>query len=247
MNILLCGATGAMGQAIAKVCSNIDNANIICGIAADEMDMSFPIYKNFLDISEKVDVIIDFSVHFCIGDILEYALDKTVPVVIATTGHSDEEIALIHKASEKIAIFKSGNMSLGVSSIVKATKVLADILKEFDVEIIEKHHNKKVDAPSGTARMLVEAVKSSKPSLQEVYGREGIVGKRKIDELGVHSIRGGTIVGEHSVIFAGLDEVVEIKHTALSKAIFAKGAIGAAEFIVTKKNGMFSMDDIINN
>ena len=180
-------------------------------------------------VDEKADAIIDFSHHSCIGDVLAYATKTKTPLVIATTGFNDEELNMIMEASKEIPVFHSYNMSLGVNVLLKLVKEAAKSLKGFDIEIIEKHHNLKVDSPSGTAVMIGNAVKEVLPDTEFIYGRHGRTEKRNNNEVGIHAIRGGTIVGEHTTIFAGHDEVVELTHTAQSKDIFAKGAkIGRA-------------------
>ena len=198
------------------------------------------------EVEELADVIIDFSHHSTIEDTLSYAIKTKTPIVIATTGFNDEELTKIKKASNIIPIFHSSNMSLGVNVLVKLVKEAAKSLNGFDIEIIEKHHNKKLDAPSGTAVMIANGVKEVLPDSEYIYGRHGRSDKRSSNEIGIHAIRGGTIVGEHTTIFAGHDEVVEIKHSAQSKDIFAKGAIAAAKFLVKQEAGYYNMNNMLN-
>lgn len=247
MKILLSGYSGAMGRELTKLCQEDNKYEIVAGYARKKTeDTAYPVYNNILDIKEDVDVIIDFSNVEALTDVLKYGIVRNVPMVIASTGLGDMEFDEIKKASMYIPIIQSGNMSLGINTLINIVEKVAASLNSFDVEIIEKHHRYKVDAPSGTAQMLVNAVKSGKGDINNlVHGREGNETKRQEGDLGVHSIRGGTIVGEHSVIFAGEDEVVEIKHTASSKRIFANGALKAAEFIVTKTKGLYTMEDVI--
>lgn len=247
MKILLSGCSGAMGKVITEICKETDGYHIVAGYARMEIEgLDYPVYNNLSNVKEDVDVIIDFSNVEALPSVLNYGVEKNIPMVIASSGFGEAEYNEIEKASEKVAIVHSRNMSLGVNILLDIVKKAAASLIGFDVEIVEKHHKYKVDAPSGTAYMLMDAVKSGRKDLNEtVYGRQGNDAKRQDGELGVHAIRGGTIVGEHSVIFAGLDEVVEIKHTAMSKAIFANGAIKAADFIVGKTKGLYSMEDVI--
>ena len=198
------------------------------------------------EVEELADVIIDFSHHSTIDDTLSYAIKTKTPIVIATTGFNEEELEKIKKASNIIPIFHSSNMSLGVNVLVKLVKEAAKSLNGFDIEIIEKHHNKKLDAPSGTAVMIANGVKEVLPDSEYIYGRHGRSDKRSSNEIGIHAIRGGTIVGEHTTIFAGHDEVVEIKHSAQSKDIFAKGAIAAAKFLVKQEAGYYNMNNMLN-
>ena len=212
----------------------------------DDLDVPFKTYHKMSEVEELADVIIDFSHHSTIEDTLSYAIKTKTPIVIATTGFNDEELTKIKKASNIIPIFHSSNMSLGVNVLVKLVKEAAKSLNGFDIEIIEKHHNKKLDAPSGTAVMIANGVKEVLPDSEYIYGRHGRSDKRSSNEIGIHAIRGGTIVGEHTTIFAGHDEVVEIKHSAQSKDIFAKGAIAAAKFLVKQEAGYYNMNNMLN-
>lgn len=247
MRILLSGYSGAMGRVITELLKENDRYKIVAGYSRTIAEgFDYPVYNNIFDIKEELDLIIDFSNVGALATVLEYGLEKKLPMVIASTGFGDEEYEKIKKASFYVPILQAGNMSLGVNILLDMLGKVAGSLKEFDVEIIEKHHRYKVDAPSGTAQMLVDAVKSGRGDVSRlVHGREGNQTKRQDGEIGVLSVRGGTIVGEHSVIFAGIDEVVEIKHTALSKRIFANGAMKAADFIVGKTKGLYSMKDVI--
>jgi 4-hydroxy-tetrahydrodipicolinate reductase len=251
VNIILCGCSGKMGHAIVKAIGERNDCNIACGVDAYNCgDYDFPIYSNFEEINEKYDAIIDFSNPSTLDGLLNYAINKSVPVVICTTGYSDEQIKLINDASEKIGVFYSGNMSLGINLMVElckmATKVFAKHGDNFDIEVIEKHHNLKLDAPSGTALMIADGISQASTSeKQYVYDRHSYRKKRDKNEIGIHSIRGGTIVGEHEVIFAGHDEVVSIKHEAHSKEVFAIGSINAAVFMANKTSGMYNMSDLL--
>jgi len=190
------------------------------------------------------DVIIDFSHFSFTGNLVDYALSKRKPLVIATTGLSDEQENMIKDASKIIPIFRAKNFSLGINLIAHLIQEAQALLTDFDIEIIEKHHNKKVDAPSGTAFLLADSLNESNEYAYQ-HGRYGKTSKRDKKEIGIHSLRGGTIVGEHSVIFAGTDEVIEFKHEAHSKKVFAKGSLKAAEYLINQKNGLFNMNDLI--
>ena len=248
MNILLAGATGQMGQVVSQVIENSEH-QIVAGFAHNtDSNFSYPIYQNIADISESFDVIIDFSIPETLPELLAFAKSKKVGMVIASTGHEEENIAKIHEAAQEIPILFSGNLSLGINVMEMVAEKLAQALAEFDIEIIEKHHRYKRDAPSGTAKMLFEAVNKGRgEKLIEVDGRSGVIEGRDPNEVGVASLRGGSIVGEHSVLFAGEDEVVEIKHTASSKKIFAHGAVKAAAFVLTKENGLYTMSEVLES
>ena len=237
MKILISG-TGRMGCAVRDAIAEHPGAEISAMIDENSLDV--------LSGGKLADVIIDFSHHSTIEDTLSYAIKTKTPIVIATTGFNDEELTKIKKASNIIPIFHSSNMSLGVNVLVKLVKEAAKSLNGFDIEIIEKHHNKKLDAPSGTAVMIANGVKEVLPDSEYIYGRHGRSDKRSSNEIGIHAIRGGTIVGEHTTIFAGHDEVVEIKHSAQSKDIFAKGAIAAAKFLVKQEAGYYNMNNMLN-
>lgn len=253
INILLLGCNGRMGRVIINTVKNSDQYRVVAGIDINQTDGQvydkFPIYYKLSDYVGECNVIIDFSNdHANIYSVMKYALDKKVPVVIATTGHTDKEKESIKNASQSIAIFHSGNMSLGVNLIsVLAQKAAATLGINYNIEIIEKHHNQKLDAPSGTALMLADAVSEVLPyNTEYVYDRHNEHKVRSDNEIGIHSIRGGTIVGEHEVIFAGKDEIVTISHSAASRDVFAHGALRAAGFIIDKPAGLYNMNDIVN-
>jgi 4-hydroxy-tetrahydrodipicolinate reductase len=249
MKVLLHGCNGKMGQVLTRIISQMEDMKIICGVDREpnKIKNPYPVYDSLSKVQEDVDVLIDFSNHLALDSILEFGLNKNVPLVICTTGFSPEEKEKMKKASEKIPILNSANMSIGINLITNLLKNIAPILYEdFDIEIIEKHHNQKLDSPSGTALMLADAINSSlQDSLEYVYGRHSKTDKRKKEELGIHAIRGGAIVGEHSVIFAGAGEVIEINHSALSRDVFAYGAIRAAKFLVGQKPNFYTMNDVL--
>ena len=246
LKVIINGYSGAMGQVLTKCVNNDKDLQLICGSSKDKIVVPFKTYSIITDIQEKADVIIDFSHHSAIDDVLAYATKTKTPLVIATTGFNDDELLKIKNASSIIPIFHSSNMSLGVNILVKLVKEACKSLNGFDIEIIEKHHNKKLDSPSGTAVMIANAIKEVLPETECIYGRYGRSEKRSSSEVGIHAIRGGSIVGEHTTIFAGHDEVIEIKHTAQSKDIFAQGAIAAAKFLVKQEAGYYNMNNMLN-
>lgn len=246
LKVIINGYSGAMGRVLTK-CVNEDNElQLVCGVSRDELDVPFKTYLKMSDVEEIADVIIDFSHHSAIDDVLAYATKTKTPLVIATTGFNEDELGRIKEASSITPIFHSSNMSLGVNVLVKLVKEAAKSLNGFDIEIIEKHHNKKLDSPSGTAVMIANGIKEVLPDTECIYGRYGRSEKRSSNEVGIHAIRGGTIVGEHTTIFAGHDEIVEIKHTAQSKDIFAKGSIAAAKFLANKEAGYYNMNNMLD-
>ena len=245
LKVIVNGCSGKMGRVLSKCIMDDYDLELICGVSLDNTDdLNIKTYSNFNDITEKADVVIDFSHHSALDSILDYCLKIKTPLVIATTGYNNEELEKIYDASKTIPLLHSYNMSLGVNVLLRLVKEASKILNTFDIEVIEKHHNKKVDAPSGTAIMIANAIKEVLPNIENNYGRYGRNAKRNENEVGIHAVRGGSIVGEHDVIFAGHDEVIEIKHTAQSKDIFAKGSIVAAKFIVNQNPGYYNMDDI---
>ena len=245
MKVIISGYSGAMGRVLTNYIEEENNdIAIVAAVAREITKESYPTYKNYNEIKEDADVIIDFSHHSATKDLVTYALNTKTKVVIATTGHTAEELQLIESLAKEVAVIYAGNYSLGVNVMVELVKKASELLYGYDIEVIEKHHNKKVDAPSGTARMLVNAIKDE-GNYKKVYGRSGDC-KREEKEIGIHAVRGGTIVGEHEVIFAGVDEIIEIKHTALSKKMFARGAVSASRWLVEQKNAkLYSMKDVL--
>lgn len=248
IKVAIVGCNGKMGYFVADAVEKNDACETLFGIDAfGESKHSFPVYKSFDEAAEKPDVIIDFSNPSALDGMLNYALGNAVPCVICTTGFSQEQVKKIREAGDRIAVFYSGNMSLGINLLIELTKQAARVLgNEFDIEIIEKHHNLKVDAPSGTALMIADGISqtlSEEP--QYVYDRHAYRKKRAKNEIGIHAVRGGTIVGEHEVIFAGHDEVVSITHQAQSKEVFAVGAVNAAAYLADKVAGMYDMSNLL--
>ncbi len=249
VRIIMHGCNGKMGQIISDICKNDDAVSIVAGIdVVDNRDNGYPVFTDIKACDVEADVIIDFSVAPAVGSLLDYVADKKIPVVLCTTGLSPEQLNRVSVESEKVAILKSANMSLGINTIMKLLQDAANVFAPagYDIEIVEKHHNLKVDAPSGTAIALADAINEARDNEYEyVYDRSSVRQQRGKKELGISAVRGGTIVGEHEVIFAGIDEVIEIKHTAYSKSVFAKGAVEAAKFLAGKPAGMYNMADVI--
>lgn len=249
INIAITGACGKMGRVIADICAARTDCKIIAGIdLKGEQYADFPVVKKVFDLPEKPDVIIDFSHPSALPDLLNYGKMNSVPLVLATTGYSDEERAQITAASAQIPIFFTFNMSLGINLLVELAKKATQVLGgQFDIEIVEKHHNLKKDAPSGTAIMIGEAINAELGNTKHfVYDRHSVRRERGADEIGMHAIRGGTIVGEHDIIFAGRDEVITLSHSAQSKEVFAVGTVNAAVFLAGKTAaGMYAMSDLI--
>lgn len=246
--IAISGANGKMGHTIYNCICERNDCEVIAGIDPYTKEYAdFPIVDTPEKLPETPDVIIDFSNPSSLDGILGYCLSTGTPVVLATTGYSDEQIAKIKAAAEHIAIFFTFNMSLGINLLVQLAKKAASILGDrFDIEIVEKHHNQKIDAPSGTAIMLANAINETLDNSKNyVYDRHSRRQKRDKSEIGMHSIRGGTIVGEHDVIFAGHDEVITLSHSAASKTVFAEGSINAAIYISGKGAGLYDMSELV--
>lgn len=246
--ILLSGANGKMGRFISRSVDERSDCRVVAGTDLNtEIYSDFPVYASPNEVKEKIDVIIDFSSPAALGNLLSYAKEKFIPIVFATTGYSQEQIAEIKDAAKTIPVFFSFNMSLGINLLVNLAKKATEVLGgQFDIEIIEKHHNQKVDAPSGTALMLADSINETLGNNQTyMYDRHSQRKKRSKNEIGMHAVRGGTIVGEHEVIFAGHDEIITLSHTAMSKEIFAVGAINAAVFMKDKPAGLYDMSAMV--
>lgn len=249
VRIIMHGCNGKMGQVITGLAADDPNAQIVAGIdIADNRDNGYPVFTDIKKCDVAADVIVDFAAAAAVDALLDYSVEKQIPVVLCTTGLSDEQLARVKESSKKVAILKSANMSLGINTLMKLLKDAANVFAPagYDIEIVEKHHNQKVDAPSGTAIALADSINEARGGEYEyVYDRSQVRKKRDKKELGISAVRGGTIVGEHEVIFAGIDEVIEFKHTAYSKSVFAKGAVEAAKFLAGKPAGMYDMADVI--
>ncbi len=248
VKIILGGCSGKMGRAVTASAAENPNTEIVCGLDIfNNGSLSYPVYEKFSMISENADVIVDFSHPSLLTDLLTYAKENKIPCVLCATGYSEDQKAEILEASETVPIFSSGNMSLGINLLIELAQKAAKVFgNAFDVEIIEKHHNQKIDAPSGTALMIADGISQvMEQEPQYVYDRHSYRRKRGKNEIGIHAVRGGTIVGEHEVIFAGHDEVVSIKHEAHSKEVFAVGAVNAAVYMCGKTPGMYDMGDML--
>ena len=243
------GCNGKMGQVITNICKEDSGIEIVAGIDVyDGIANDYPVFPNISVCNVSADVIIDFSTASAIDDLLVYSVEKQIPVVLCTTGLSDTQLEKAREAATKVAVLRSANMSLGINTLMELLKKAAQIFAPagFDMEIVEKHHNQKLDAPSGTALALADSMNEALENAYEYkYDRSQERKKREKYEIGISAVRGGSIVGEHEVIFAGQDEVIEFKHTAYSKAVFAKGAVEAAKYLAGKTAGHYEMSDVI--
>ncbi len=247
--VIMHGCNGAMGQVISRLAAEDEGIEIVAGIDISKKELNgYPVFEKPELCHIEADVIIDFSVAQAVDGILAYAIDRKLPIVLCTTGLSEQQLNNVHEAAEKIPVLRSANMSLGVNTLFKLVAAAAQVLANsgYDIEIVEKHHNKKLDAPSGTALAIADAMNEA---LNNEYmyklDRSAQRVRRGDKEIGIQAVRGGTIVGEHEVFFCGEDEVVEIKHTAYSKAIFGKGALKAAIYLADKTSGLYTMADVI--
>ena len=249
VRMIMHGCNGKMGQVITGICKEDENIEIVAGIDPyTGLENTYPVFAKITECDVEADVIVDFAAALAVDDLLAYSVEKQIPVVLCTTGMTEEQLAKVEETSKKVAVLKSANMSLGVNMLMdllqKAAKVLAPA--GFDMEIVEKHHNQKLDAPSGTALALADSINEALDNAYDYkYDRSQDRKKREKYEIGIQAVRGGNIVGEHEVIFAGTDEVIEFKHTAYSKAVFAKGAVEAAKFLAGKPAGRYEMNDVI--
>lgn len=247
--ILLHGCNGRMGRMITELVRNDADAEIVAGVDSyTGVANDYPVYDSIEKCDSDADVVIDFSNAGAVDALLDHCVEKKVPVVLCTTGLSEAQLAKVQEASGKTAILKSANMSLGINLLLKLLKDAAKVLGNagYDIELVERHHNQKLDAPSGTALALADSVNEAlNGEYHYVYDRSQVRQKRDEKEIGISAVRGGTIVGEHEVIFAGTDEVIEFKHSAYSRNVFAKGAVEAAKFLAGKEPGMYDMSDVI--
>ncbi len=249
VRIIMHGCNGKMGQVITGIVAGDADAEIVAGIdMIDNRENGYPVFTNIFDCDVAADVIVDFAAAAAVDNLLQFSRERKIPVVLCTTGLSKEQLEKVQETSAEVAILKSANMSLGINTLMKLLKDAANVFAPagYDIEIVEKHHNQKLDAPSGTAIALADAINEACDHEYEyVYDRSQVRQKRGKKELGISAVRGGTIVGEHEVFFAGIDEVIEFKHTAYSKSVFAKGAVEAAKFLKGKEPGMYDMADVI--
>lgn len=247
--IIMVGCGGKMGKVISDIVRADNEVQIVAGVDINtSWANDYPVYPAINEVKEEADVIIDFSTPKVLEDLLSYAKEKNVAAVLCTTGYSDEQIEMIKEASKECTLLRSANMSMGINTMIKVMETVSKTLADagFDIEIVEKHHNQKLDAPSGTAIALADAINEQLDGEYEyVYDRSARREKRPEKEIGISAVRGGTIVGEHEIIFAGTDEVIEFKHTAYSKAIFGNGAVQAAKFLKGKPAGLYGMKEVI--
>ena len=248
--IIMNGCNGKMGRVITRLVNDDSDCEIVAGFDINEnTENTYPVFTNPDEFTGDADVMIDFSHPSALTGILSYCKKRKIPVILATTGYTNEQKQEFADASNEIPVFFSANMSLGINLLIALAKKATKLLEgNFDIEIVERHHNQKIDAPSGTALAIADAIDETLSFPAEyVYDRHAVRRKRKKTEIGLHAVRGGTIVGEHEIIFAGNDEVIELKHSAHSKEVFAVGAIKAAKFIADKPAGMYNMNDLISN
>lgn len=248
--IIMNGCNGKMGQVITRLVSESADCEITAGFDVnDTIENTYPVFSNPDDFTGEADVVIDFSHPSALTSILNYCKKRKLPIIICTTGLTNEQKEEFTAASKEIPVFFSANMSLGINLLIALAKKATKLLEgNFDIEIVERHHNQKLDAPSGTALAIADAIDETLSYPAEyIYDRHAVRRKRKQSEIGIHAVRGGTIVGDHEIIFAGTDEVIELKHSAASKEVFAVGAVKAAKFITDKPAGMYSMNDLISN
>lgn len=249
VKVILHGCNGKMGHMITEMCSQDEEIRIVAGVdALNSGAGAYPVYRDIYSCNIAADVVIDFSTASAVDTLLDYCTERKLPCVLCTTGLSQEQLAHVKEASKKTAILRSANMTLGINLLMKVLKEAAAVLAPagFDIEIVEKHHNLKVDAPSGTAIALADSINEEMGEAYEyVYDRSQVRQKRDKRELGISAVRGGTIVGDHDVIFAGTDEVITFSHRAYSKGVFAKGAMQAAKFMAGKQTGLYTMADVI--
>ena len=245
MRILINGLCGHMGREVARLAqAGCRGGELVAGVDPFASEAPVPCAASFVDAETDVDVIIDFSHHSCTNELLAFAVQNRIPLVLATTGQTEEERAAIRAASEKIPLFFAANYSLGVALLAELAKKAAAAMPDAEIEIIEKHHDRKLDAPSGTALALAEAIREARPAAAVVTGRSGH-GKRTPEEIGIHAIRMGNIVGEHEIIIGTQNELITLKHEAQSRALFAEGALAAAAFLVGKPAGLYDMKSLI--
>lgn len=249
LKLIISGCNGRMGQAVAAVCRADNSIRIVAGIDTNTVKLcDYPVYVTPMEYGGSSDVVVDFSHPAALPCLLSYCIARSLPIVLCTTGYSEDELTLIRSAAEKIPIFKSANMSIGINLLLALVRQTAEALGgDFDIEIVERHHNKKLDAPSGTALTLADAASEGlKSSPQYIYERQSFRKPRGKNEIGISAVRGGTIPGEHEVIFAGSNEVIELKHTVYSREVFAAGAVRAAKFLAKQTEPrIYDMNDLL--
>ena len=246
--IIISGCAGRMGQVVESICVADPDITIVSGFDVNSVERDYPVFRSPADFSGEADAVIDFSNPAALDSLLSFCTERKIPLVLATTGFSDAQLGQIKEASQQVAIFRSANMSLGINVLLELVKKAATVLGDsYDIEIVEKNHNRKVDAPSGTALMIADAAASGlnfKP--EYIYERHSVRQSRDKKEIGISAVRGGTIVGVHEIMFAGRDEIIEIKHTAMSREIFANGAVKAAKYLAAgRAPGMYDMSMLV--
>ena len=247
INVIISGCSGRMGRVVEEICASDLDISVVAGFdILASADRNFPVYTSPAQFDGAADVVIDFSHPSALTSLLDFCQSRNVPVVLATTGYSQEQLFEIDAAAKNIPVFRSANMSLGINVVVELIKKAASILEGYDIEIVERHHNRKVDAPSGTALMLADAAAAAVSYEAEyIMDRSDVRKPREPREIGISAVRGGTIVGDHEVIFAGRDEIIELHHHAASREIFANGAVKAAKFLIGKSQGLYCMTDLV--
>ncbi len=245
MKVIINGVFGRMGKAVAACIKATEGASVVYGVDIASGMAEFPVGATLSEFKGEADVLIDFSHHSQTGAVCEFIKERGIPAVIATTGQTEEELALIDEAATQVAVFRSANMSVGVALLCKLCAEAAEVLGGADIEITEKHHNQKLDAPSGTALMIADSIKSVREDSKYVYDRSSYRAKRESNEIGIQSIRAGNIVGEHEVLFALGNEHITISHSALSRELFADGAVKAAAFLIGKGAGVYNMKQLL--
>ena len=249
INLIMHGCNGAMGRVISAMAQEMDGIRIAAGVDLNtEKNYDYPVYASLGECTEAADAVVDFASAKAVDELLDYCLEKELPLVLCTTGLTEEQLKRAEDASKRIPVLRSANMSLGVNLLLKLVQEAAKVLASsgFDIEIVEKHHNQKIDAPSGTAMALADAINQAmEERYHYVYDRSQVREKREKTEIGIHAVRGGNIVGEHDVIFAGRDEVIELTHRATSREVFAVGAVKAAKFLAGKPAGLYTMKEVL--
>lgn len=247
INVIISGCNGRMGHVVEEICDADPNVNVVAGFdILGSSDRAFPVYTSPEQFTGNADVVIDFSHPAALTALLAFCKSRGIGAVLATTGFSAEQLAEIDEAARAVPIFRSANMSLGINVVIELVRKAAAVLEGYDIEIVERHHNRKVDAPSGTALMLADAAAETRSGAEYVFDRHSVRQPREKNEIGISSVRGGTIVGDHEVIFAGRDEVIELHHHAASREIFASGAVKAAAFLAGKAPGLYTMTDLVS-
>lgn len=247
VNVIISGALGRMGKAIADIIAQEEYMKVVAGVdVTEDANLGFPVFKSISDVKEKADIIIDFSIPEALKDLCGYAIENKTALVVGTTGLEDKHREYLHNTSKSVAVLASNNMSLGTAVFTTLVKTAAKLLPDYDIEIVERHHNKKIDSPSGTALMIADAVREVRPDAVNVYDRSDKIGQRQRNEIGIFGVRAGNMVGEHRVIIGGEDETIELVSLVTSRRILAAGAVKAAKFVIKQKPGYYTLQDILD-